>query len=257
MSLPMADAKASEAPADSAESCAAKFGIVGDPMTFDEVYSALPVVEPKGPYESSLEYEKRLATTQRPSVPIIVANRPLDLDDHSYDPDRKIFKLYTSHFGAGAINFSSILGHSTTKEDNFSSAVAFKVHELQLTKDTYQTTNGFGAPVTVTRTKRQVGALWERPGKLGESPFPDYKRGKPLAELSMEPHVAQDIVERGTIAYLIEPRAPFTAQGKSSISASFRYPFEVEQDIKVIIGDIQCAYLRRSDGTLVAAFPVR
>jgi hypothetical protein len=258
MSSPMADAKASEAPADADESCAAKFGSAGTPMTFDEAYSSLPIVEPKGPYESSLDYEKRLATTQRRGGPlIVVSNQPIFRDVQTYDPDRRIFRLFTSVLGVGQLDLSSIFGRSTLKEDNFSSAVAFKAFELELSKDTYQTTNGFGAPVTVTRMKRQVGALWERPGKLGESPFPSYKRGKPLAELQIEPNGAQDIIDRGTVAYLIEPRAPYTAQGKSSTTPSFRYPFEVEQDIKVIVGDIQCVYLRRGDGGMVAAIAVR
>lgn len=40
-------------------------------------------------------------------------------------------------------------------------------------------------------------------------------------------------------------------------SPSFRYPFEVEQDINVIVGNIQCVYLRRGDGGMVAAIAVR
>lgn len=109
----------------------------------------------------------------------------------------------------------------------------------------------------MTRTTREVYALWERHGARGDAQFVGAKVGKPLAEIPLAPEAARSVIERGTVRFLAVPKPPFKAAGVQRIAPDFRNPRERVDNITVLIADIQCAYVHDGDGTAVAAFAVR
>jgi hypothetical protein len=239
--------------------CIRKLAAAGPPATFDAVVNALPSVEKKSQYESTADYERRLAAASTSGARPILLNRKPAYGGQglSYDADRRILKIYPSAFGAGVINFTTIFGMGSHGLDAFASAVAFSLEVIETGKDSYEATNGFGARVTVTRTTRRVHALWERHGKNGESPFVGTSPFKPPVELSMAPDIARDVIERGSIAFLAVPKPPFTATGTDGVGPDFQRPTERVDHVTALIADVQCAYVRASDGTAIAAFAVR
>lgn len=239
--------------------CLQKLAAAGASANFADVVGTLPAVEKKTPYESAADYERRLAAASgTSSSALLLTRKPTRVGEGlSYDAERRILKIYPSAFGAGAINFAMIFGMAPRGQDAFASAVAFSLEATEESKDSYEATNGFGAKVMVTRTTRRVHALWERHGKLGESQFTGRDAFKPLAEIAMAPDLASDVIERGSVALLAVPKPPFKATGIDGVGPDFRRPRERVDNVTALIADVQCAYIRRSDGTAAAAFAVR
>jgi len=239
--------------------CLQKLAAAGAPANFAEVVSTLPAIEKKTPYESAADYERRLAAAPRTSsAALLLVRTPTRVGEGlSYDAERRILKIYPTAFGAGAIDFTMIFGIAPRGLDTFASAVAFSLETTEESQDSYEATNGFGAKVLVTRTTRQVHALWERHGKRGESQFAGRKAFGPLAEIAVSPDLARDVIERGSVAFLAVPKPPFKATGVNGIAPDFQRPRERVDNVTALIADVQCAYVRQSDGTVIAAIAVR
>ena len=167
--------------------------------TFEEVRSSLPVVPAKGKYESTADYEKRLATALAPVGPVII-RQSLPYRGLDYDADRGQLKIHQTAFGAGETNFGNLLGSGgmTSRADNFSGVIGLMVGVSETMTDTYDAANGFGAHFTVTRTSRSVDAVWERPGDIRQSMFIDAKPFGPIAQFNVSSSVAQDLIEAGS-----------------------------------------------------------
>jgi hypothetical protein len=238
--------------------CLAKLGL-SPPTAFADALAALPNVDPKSAYESSPAYEQRLAAAATNAVSPLWLGRTPDYAGQglSYNADRQLLTIYPSAFGAGAINFTYIFGLGQRGQDAFTSALAFSLEARGIGTETYEATNGFGAKVTVTRTTREVYALWERHGARGDAQFVGAKVGKPLAEIPLEPEAARSVIERGTVRFLAVPKPPSKATGVQRIAPDFTRPRERVDTISVLIADIQCGYVHDGHGTALAAFAVR
>lgn len=239
--------------------CLQKLAAAGPVTAFDDAIKALPEIEPKSTYESTADYEHRLtiATGQHPD-PILLKRTPSRVSEGlSYDPNRRALTIYPAAFGAGSINFSTIFGIGSRGLDAFASAIAFNLEATEVGKEDHEATNGFGARVMVTRTTRRVHALWERHGRNGESQFAGKSAFRPLAVIAMAPDAARDVIEHGSIAFLVAPKPPFRGAGIDGVAPDYRHPRERIDQVTAIIADVQCAYVRASDGTAMAAFAVR
>lgn len=241
------------------QGCLSKLIALSQPAAIEDALATLPDIDPKSAYESSAAYEQRLAAAATNHLSPLLLNRTPDYVGQglSYNADRQLLTIYPSALGAGSVNFTSIFGLGQRGQDAFSSALAFSLDARDMSSETYEATNGFGAKVTVTRTNRRVYALWEGHGALGDAQFVGAKLGKPLAELSLAPEAARSVIERGTVSFLAVPKPPFKATGVQRIEPDLRRPRERVDAISVLIADIQCAYVHDGNGTVVAAFAVR
>lgn len=245
---------------DAPNQCAAYVGQPISATPFEDVYSRLPQVAPRGPYESARDYEARLAQAAgADQAPLVMRITPVRRDEGlSYDPDRQRLIVYVWAFGGGRVNFTNAgLGLGRPREDNSVSAIGFQIAAVETSFETYQATNGFGAPVTVRRTHRRVAAVWERIGRLGENPFLGTRDLSRVAELQMPPGAAQDLIERGGTALLFTPRPPFRAVGESVLEPRFDSPTERRDALQIIIADVQCGFLLDGSGRVTHAFQVR
>jgi hypothetical protein len=241
--------------------CASYVGQPVVPQTFDQVRSAVPEMAPRSSYESTADYGRRLAEADgRSQEPLIIRRvGSRESEGLSYDADRHILSVYRSAFGLGEINFSDIpsLRTDDARSDNFTGAIGFLISAGETGQETYEATNAYGARITVTRTRRQVSAIWESSGRMDQSQFIGTAPFKPVAQLRMGPDAARDIIEGGSTALLFVPKAPFQASGTSTVEASFSHPRERVDTISVIIADVRCAFLLDRVGNVLHAFEVR
>ena len=217
-------------------------------------------MEPRDPYESAAAYARRVAQSDNAEERSFIVRRTPDYPKEglTYDPDRNTLTIYRTAFGAGKTNFADVFGGGLRRdEENYASAIGFAISATEIEKESYEANNGFGARVTVTRTRRQVKAIWERAGKPGEDSFVGTRSFRPVAVLRVEPDLARELMERGSTALLFIPRAPYQASGKSTVAPSFNSPREREDNIEVVTGDIQCAFLLDAQDIVRHAFSVK
>jgi hypothetical protein len=223
---------------------------------YEHVFAMLLSVAPRDALESNADYQRRIA--QMPAhdqasviLPIVAERRG---DGLSYDSDRRVLNVYRAAFGAGRVNFGAVFHDSLTgHDDNFASAIGFRLGMTVVKEETYQASNAFGANVTVTRTIRDVRTVWERAGKIGEGPFFGMRRGL-IAQLPMAPDNARELIERGSTALLIVPRSPYKAIGVSTLEPTFQWPVERVDHVRVLIADVQCGFLLNSQSVVAQAF---
>lgn len=243
--------------AEAGGECSVYVGTKITTTDFDTVYARLPNVAPKDDYESQEEYQKRLDTANSTAdinpVFVRVNLRP----GLSYDPDKKMLRVYRHNFGIGQTNFREVLKLPYERgADTFSNAIRFTVSSVDTGTETYTASNGFGAQFQVEKTYRTVGAVFERSGEIGKSPIVEMKGFGPLL-FPMPPERARAIVEQGGPALLIIPKAPFRADGLSRVMPSYRFRMDISKIVRVIHADIRCAFLLDDQQTVFAAFTVR
>lgn len=240
--------------------CESMLGRPISALDFQTAIKELPQVQPRGDYETTASFEARMETAARQtgSHAMLVA-RDHNKEGLSFDPDSGRLKIYPSVFGHGRLNFGQILGigMGRGKSDSFSSALGFELSSKIVETTTYQTTNGFGAVVNVQKRVELTEALFEAPGRRGQSPFFDTKAFVPLADLEVDAATARSIIEDGSVAFQVQPRGPFVSEGILPGRPTFRHPIEIERHVTVLHGDIQCAFLLDGSNHVVLARSVR
>lgn len=243
----------------SSSTCESYAGQTITPLSFDQVLHSLPTIAPKGAYETTGEYQVRVAAASTSAgVPVFVA-QSLDRTALTYNADRQELTIWDRALGVGATNFSHVFGYGAGRppKDNFSSAVGFIVNERVTGSETVEATNGFGAKFEIVRTNRTLSTVWEGAGRLGQSPFLGIKPFGPLTKLNVPAATAKDFIEQGSAALLVVPKAPYTASGKSVLNATFSRPRERVDTIDVIVADVKCAVLLDSKSKVLVSFTVR
>jgi len=239
--------------------CASQVGQQITTRTFDEVRAGLPNIAPKGPYESTAEYESRLAAAQSGGVSPVNIRRGNSRPGLSYNADRQELTVYEQAFGAGELNYADVLGRPRvgSLEDYYSGAIGFVIDEIETGRRTFEATNGFGARTLVESIEGRINAVWERAGRLTESPFQGMRLAGTSSTLRVGPAEARDIIENGATALMVVPRPPYIRTGTSMREATFAFPREHINAVTILMADIQCAFLVDGHGRVVLALPVR
>lgn len=137
-------------------------------------------------------------------------------------------------------------------------ALGFVLEREVVHESTREATNGFGAKVSVEQTFEDVFAIWERPIDYDEKYFEESpSRSYRPIEFEVDATTAEDIIERGSAAFLFTPTAPYVSEGVAMTEATFRRPMERISNVTVLHGDIQCAFVLDSTDTVRIALTVR
>jgi hypothetical protein len=240
----------------SSSSCSSYVGRQLTPSSFADLWRQLPEVATKGQFESTADYERRLAEAQAASREPLFVRGARPGEGLSYNADRQELTIYSAAFGSGRVNFRNVFGFDRSRLDNFTSAVGFQLGIRETGSETYEATNAFGARAEVQRTRREVDTIWERAGKLGESPLVEMPAHGPR-RIRMAPGDARDVIENGSTAFLLTPKPPFRRTGSSGLAPTFRNPQERLDTINVMISDIRCAFLLSGSGKVAFALTVR
>jgi hypothetical protein len=247
-------------PAEQQVACGSYVGQRPATVSFDELRASLPSVAAKSQFETTAQYEARLAgSASNQSRPFIVRRNTVAGDGLSYDADKGVLTVWPTALGARRVNFTNVFGHAraSSREDNSFDAIGLLVATIDVARSSYEASNAFGAARVVEHTKRRLLAVWERPGRRGESIFSGAKGSGPVAQLKMSSAAARDLIERGGSAVLLVPKPPFVRQGRAALEPSITSPLSREDEITTIAGNIQCVFLLDSSQAVAAAFPVK
>lgn len=221
-------------------------------VDFATVFASVPEFQPKGAYESTAQFEARMTNVTNQPVVIEVAR---DADAGLiYDADEQTLAVYDSAFGGGKGSYHSIRNKLAKKPQQLADDIAFDIERVVASKDSYSTTNGFGAQVQVSKTTYSTKVIWEAQIPWGKKPFTNQK-SLIVAQIPLSPNAAKDLVEKGLVALQIVPQ--FKTNGLWFTTATFQIPFETVHQQDVITGDIQCGYILHADSTVAYAFDVK
>lgn len=243
---------AGEAKATDSVICQANVGKQVALIDFDTVLASVPEFQRKGEFETTAQFEARTATTAKPPVVMrVIQGIGSGL---SYNADKQVLTVYDYAFGGGNSRYHSIRSKLARKPQEFADDIAFDVEQNVASKDSYSSTNGFGAQVQVSKTTYNTKVIWEAQIPWGKKPFVGQK-GLIVAQIPMPPQLAHELNDKGLVALQIVPQ--FKTKGLWFTTPTFQIPYESVHQQDVITGDIQCGYLLRPDKTVAYAFDVK
>lgn len=143
-------------------------------------------------------------------------------------------------------SYHSIRNKLAKKPQQLANDIAFDIERVVASKDSYSTSDGFGAQVQVSKTTYNTKVIWEAQILWGKKPFTNQKN-LIVANIPMPPNAAKDLVEKGLVALQIVPQ--FKTNGVWFTTPRFQIPYETVHQQDVITGDIQCGYILHADST--------
>lgn len=245
-----------------ARDCSNFVGELVSPLTYAQAVAQLPKIAPKDEFETTIDYQKRIANITNPSTNMIIHKDFEKVDGYEleYNADRQVMKVhqfllhnYNPSFGLiwstmpdleklyGVV--PSIRGVGTT------TSVIKRFGKSKLVQ------NGFGAAFRLTEGSTIENAIYE-------GPSPDFDDGifeqSYVGEFHISPESARLLKTNPRTALVIQPKLPFfiSVTGERS-SGSIRYPFAMTTTLNTIFADIKCALILAPTNRVVASFATK
>jgi hypothetical protein len=253
------------ASAANAQQCDTYSGQTVSPLTFEQAVARVPSVAPRGEYETTAQYEARLAAATGGRGPLIILKQPENRDDYiRYDADNG--RLAIQSYAFDNTNFdpwTAVYGtpHARTLNPSTIGNRDVVISSREVPTGTYEGRNAFGARWTVTRITRTIQAIYEGPEQgLTTSLFRNVERSTNIVGyLQMPPEVAQRTKPTLRLAFVVEPRFPFvvrnTYAGRGRIT--IQNPRDVTESLTMIVGDIQCGLVLDGGNRVLGAYQTR
>lgn len=252
-------APGSAASAAAQSNCQQYVGQEATTISFEELLAAVPQSAlKKDPFETTAAFNERVAqANSKFGAPLIVRQELKDILV-GYDADNGSLSVSAFAFGRSPDDVEGVLDPAGQIIGRLkgNGALAFTIRETPTGKRNYETTNGFGAKVTVEESSRDVAIVWERPLQLGELQFPKVAKYR-LAEVPMTPEIARATLADIATALVLVPRQPYVTRGKTESKPTFRYPTATVSNVTIVGADIQCALITTRSGKVVFAFDVK
>lgn len=243
----------SAAQSASAQTCNSYVGSNLSWMTFDEAASKLPKIAPKDEFESTADYQKRIAEVA-PSEPFVIgANMGAEPFGVSYDADRQVLIVKDYAFEAGFVAWSRAMSWSDVGLDASRGYNAAAVlDQSRQTVGTYEAQTALGVKFQVQEVQMQTNGIFDRALNLGERLFG--KDAEPFAEIPMDPTSARAKKPALSRVVIAVPKAPFFFEvDYTHGTPSLDTPTRVRDHLRVIVADIQCALILDADNIALAA----
>ncbi|TSB01607.1 hypothetical protein [Sphingorhabdus contaminans] len=245
-------------PKSSASSPSVCASYVGQNATFADfasVYASLPEFEPMTEFETAAQFEARKSRSAQTGAAIMLKiSRADNYDGLMYDAEKQTLRVTDATFGRNNHDYQSLRNKVESKPQSLASDIAFDVATVKTLRETYTAANGFGAAVLVERTIFDTDVVYEAQTKWDSGAFLGQK-GFTISQIPLDSASAKNFVEGSSAALLIIPK--FKTTGKSVSGPTFRVPIERHYNQKVIVGDIQCGFLLRSNNTVAFAFAAK
>lgn len=253
-----------------AEECTAYIGKTIHPVSIDVVIATVSnLPNAKWEFESSKDYEDRLAKAKSGTPPIFIVASPLDEKQIDYDADNKKFRIksfaidninttYDGVFGYGTLLYEKV---KYSNRDN----IDLVVSTVESKNGTYRAKNMFGVDVKVEKVNRTTKAVFEREAVYGEDlffppqPYGSASRSNVIVEFSdTSPDVARKTKSSMKAAIVIAPKPPFYAKGKVGWGEpTLEAPIDIDETLEVVVADIKCVLITNQDGKVNVAIPTR
>lgn len=233
-----------DAEARKSDLCKGYVGQVVKPVAFAALAAQLSGPAPKGEFETTAQYNARVAAARQPvpEGPVIIT-LPTDREFISYNADTGAMFVQAGAFGAG--KFSDIVDVQVTadyfglvpKELATGSAIPHSMTEKLLR--TYTARNGLGLEVKVSEIERQSKGLYISSPKL----FPYAKSNRSaVAYLEARPPQAQQLKQTLKVALALLPKAPYVFRTQQPGAApTARNPVQYEDKLTALYGEAKCA----------------
>lgn len=245
-----------DAEARKTELCKSYVGQVVKPAAFAALAAQLSSPAPKGEFETTAQYNARVAAARQPvpEGPVIIT-LPTDREFISYNADTGAMFVQAGAFGAG--KFSDIVDVQVTadyfglvpKELATGSAIPHSMSERQVR--TYTARTGLGLEVKVSEIERQSNGLYISSPKL--FPFAKSNRSA-VAFLEAKPPQAQQLKLTLKVALALLPKAPYVFRTEQPGAApTARSPVQYEDKLTALYGDAKCALVLDSANRVLAS----
>lgn len=247
-------------PANAQRECQSYVGQTITPFTFEQALARLPIIAPRGEYETTAQYEARRSEAIAGLEPLIILKDPEDPERCiRYVADAGLLGIQScafdnTDFGAWSAFYGSPHEQALNANVDPSRNIDVVISQRATPSGTYQGQNAFGAIWTVTRVSSATQAIFEGPS-VGVGLFPETGSDHIVAFLDVTPEEARLIKPRLKLAFVVSAREPFVVQtthpGRVPVTIQNPYDFTVAST--VIIGDIQCGLVLDSGNIVLGA----
>lgn len=243
--------------------CQSYVGKKVTPTSFDAALAMLPMISPKGEFETTIAYEARTAGAVLPTEPLILsgqADRKLwdgKTDTLQYDADAGLLTVHKFFFG---LETNHDVAEFTPQVPgiNNSYTVQYQLRKRDTPKGQYKGSNAFGASVTVERIDSVVDEVFERGIRYSESEYVGVAdNASTLLPVPMTIEIAKLVKATPQSAIVVVPKPPYFARGTINFAPTRQVPFDVNTTFRTIIADIQCAMVLDASNTVRASFETK
>jgi hypothetical protein len=196
---------------DKSALCASYVGKVVTPTAFSTLALKFAPPAPKGEFETTAQYNARVAAAQsRVSPQPVVVAIPVDRSFLNYDADGKLMAVREGAFGAGV--FSKILDVQVTAEyfglipDDIAKGTPIPHSKTERLLRTYAGQSGLGIPAKVSEIERQSNVIYHAGPRLFS--FTRDEDSMVLAFRVLPPQ-APAMKQSLKLALAVVPRAPY------------------------------------------------
>lgn len=254
---------ASQPPSPERDACAAYAGNTVTPQTFSAVVSSLGNVAPRGEFETTAQYQARIAASNTAGTRII--SKSIEEQRFiQYDADNSRFRIKSYAFSNRSFDYwgAFYAARPPGLDAATSGNIGVLISQASNPTGTYSAQNAYGARWDVTRVNRTSDAIFERRASTGMRGGERLFRGDTggvdsfIGELRLAPEEAERLRPQLRIAFVVEPRPPFLVTGTHQPGeVTIRNPFRVTETFRVLIADIQCGLLMDGNNKVLASFP--
>lgn len=247
-----------------AQSCDSYVGQSISPLTFSQAITRVPNVQPKGEFETTIDFETRKqAAAASSGGPLLISKAPEDRKYFEYNADTQMLgiKSYAFHNQGFEIR------------DAFREVAAAKLLTLGIygnlytaisvtsnVTGSYEAQNSYGAKFNVARVARRVEGIFVRPLGYSEGHlFPSADKAPYIVGyLNLSIAEAQRLKPLLRLAYVVEPKAPYLVKNSYSVgTTSPANPFETTEEATVLIADFKCGLVTDDKNVVLGAYPTR
>ena len=249
----------------SAQTCETYVGQVVTLNSFDAVAESLNALsKEKGEYETTVEYEARIASVRGEIPERVIILGIFSPDQVEYDADVGALKVSAYAMRNLNTSYRPVFGYGTPYDGQISYSLGSNrdvvVFQNETITGTYRASNAYGASTTVTEITRLQKAIFEAEERnYGDGLFVDQTEatGAWIGSVTMTIPEAKAIKSDGKVAFVVAPKWPYYAEGERRWEPRIDRPRDIKNPIQVIVGDIQCGLLLTANDTVVSAFETR
>jgi len=235
-----------------AEQCKAYIGTIVVPQSFDTAIKSLPVVAPKGEFETAVEYNARRSAASDNVPGILIIGKEPNREYLKYDADNQQLNVQRGAFFTDSAYYSSSVHTSVIVI-----ASAYKPG------GTYEASNAFGKKATIQIV--QVTTKLIASTKPSISLFDQTNAKHTLAldsavlgTLPLNPTETKQLRPKMHVAFVISPKEPFLDKYGGDFplrQPTFQNPSDVRESVSRLSADIRCGLLLDGSNKVLASYP--
>jgi len=245
------------------DQCASYVGTTIAPISFDSATSKFGKLQPKGEFETTVQYEARKAAALQGSTgALIISKAPEDRKYIEYNADTQKLRVlsyafHNSNFDPWTAFYSAKIDKSVL-DANTSGNYDVVISQTDLPTGTYTGTNSFGAKTRIVKVTRTTKAIFDRkaPSILNDYLFPAAAKEPVVGEFSLPPAEAAVLKKTMKLAFVVVPKEPYLVRSTSSRGRpTIQNPRDITENFSILIADIQCGLATDASNKVIGAYP--